>query len=166
MMTRPGSIDRHAVVQGLGGQIRPRGGPVIDQAPLVVTRRRLPVTGSSSTSPRSSRVEKNSTSRFSISPVAALLGETIDEASYRHHLGDFYQYIDLTNQQILHRREGRISGRTWENWSEGILWILRRPAFERAWLEVRDRSPESFDGVYEILRGETGADPLKWERSA
>jgi hypothetical protein len=48
-------------------------------------------------------------------PVSALLGEEINESAYRDHLGDFYQYIDLTNQQLFLRRQGRVSKATWEH---------------------------------------------------
>lgn len=84
-------------------------------------------------------------------PLEALLGEILDEETHRRALSDFYDYFDLSNEQAFLQKQGRISPSTWTNWLEGIHQNLRRPAFARAWQEVRDRAPDSFNELREIV---------------
>ena len=84
-------------------------------------------------------------------PLEALLGETLSEEAHASALSDFYDYFDLSNEQAFLRRQGRVSTITWSNWLEGIQENLRRPAFARAWNEVRGRAPDSFDELRKIL---------------
>ena len=98
-------------------------------------------------------------------PIEALLGEELEESRYRAALPEFCHYIDLTNEQIFLRRSGRISKYTWKNWSEGIRWNLSRPAFARAWKEIANRSPESFEGIRKLIANNFKDDPRVWERS-
>ena len=84
-------------------------------------------------------------------PLEALLGETLSEEAHASALSDFYDYFDLSNEQAFLRRQGRVSTVTWSNWLEGIQENLRRPAFARAWNEVRRRAPDSFDELRKIL---------------
>jgi hypothetical protein len=84
-------------------------------------------------------------------PLEALLGETLDDETHRRALSDFYDYFDLSNEQAFLKKQGRISPATWANWLEGIHQNLRRPAFARAWQEVRDRAPDSFNELREIV---------------
>jgi hypothetical protein len=84
-------------------------------------------------------------------PLEALLGEALSEEAHAHALTDFYDYFDLSNEQAFLRKQGRVSNTTWSNWLEGIQQNLRRPAFARAWREVRRRAPDSFDELRKIL---------------
>jgi hypothetical protein len=84
-------------------------------------------------------------------PLEALLGETLDEDTHQRALSDFYDYFDLSNEQAFLKKQGRISPTTWANWLEGIHQNLRRPAFARAWQEVRERAPDSFNELREIV---------------
>jgi hypothetical protein len=77
-------------------------------------------------------------------PVGALLGEDIGETEYKAALDDFYRYIDLSNTQVFLRATRRISDSTWTIWAEGIEQHLRRPAFARAWAEIKERAQDSF----------------------
>lgn len=67
-------------------------------------------------------------------PVEALLDDS-DEESYRGDLKHYYKYLDLTNEQIYLRKEGRVSKATWESWREGIEAHLERDDFRNAWEE-------------------------------
>ena len=97
-------------------------------------------------------------------PVEALLGEALDEKIYRENLSEFYHYIDLTNEQIFLRTRGRISREAWENWCDGIRTILGKPAFARAWQEISDRSPGSFEELRRLVNCGYAEDPIEWRR--
>jgi hypothetical protein len=40
---------------------------------------------------------------------------------------------------------------TWNEWRDGIVQNLQRPAFKAAWDEVSGRAPESFNDLREAL---------------
>jgi hypothetical protein len=84
-------------------------------------------------------------------PVEALLGEPLTPAVQASHLGAFYHYFDLSNEQAFLWRQGRVSRGTWDNWVEGIEQNLRRPAFSAAWVEVSTRAPESFNDLRTLV---------------
>ena len=52
----------------------------------------------------------------------------------------FYRYIDLTNQQISLRHEGRIDLKTWVFWMEGMKAMFALPQFKAAWDFVSKRT--------------------------
>lgn len=94
-------------------------------------------------------------------PIEALFGEEIAEECYKSKLDDFYRYIDLTNEQVILRKQNRIRPETWAIWRDGIETQLKRPAFKRAWDEIKQRSGGDFA---ELRRLETdfNADPRRW----
>ena len=71
-------------------------------------------------------------------------------------------YIDLTNEQIFLRQYNRVSAKTWENWRDGIKSNLARPAFKRAWNEIKLRVPKSFEELRRLEKVDFKDDPLKW----
>jgi hypothetical protein len=88
-------------------------------------------------------------------PVAALLGETLSEDDYQSALPHFYHYFDLSNEQAFLHLKGRVRPSTWANWLEGIQQNLGRPSFDRAWREISQRAPDSFNelrGRIRVLR--------------
>jgi len=95
-------------------------------------------------------------------PVKALLGEELDEKEYANALDDFYHYIDLTNEEIFLRQHGRISAKTWNNWRDGIKSNLSRPAFRKAWEEIKSRASDSFEELRLLEASGFAADPRKW----
>lgn len=95
-------------------------------------------------------------------PIEALLGEDLDEKTYREKLNEFYHYIDLTNNQIFLRQCNRISRKTWEDWREGIKSVMSRPAFARAWTEISRRAPDSFSELRQLLKTGYAEDPRRW----
>lgn len=97
-------------------------------------------------------------------PVEALLGEDLEERVYRENLSEFYHYIDLTNEQIFLRTRGRISQEAWQNWCDGIRTILAKPAFARAWQEISQRSPGSFEELRRLIDSGYAEDPIRWRR--
>ena len=78
-------------------------------------------------------------------PLEALFGEHVKESEVLSLLPHFYRYFDLCNEQAFLHKNGRISKMTWQNWEEGILTNMRRPAFALAWSEVAARANDDFD---------------------
>lgn len=95
-------------------------------------------------------------------PVAALLGEPIDQTVYTDVLEYFYRYIDLSNEQVFLRMNRRITASTWQNWVAGIKSNLARPAFQQAWEEIKQRAPESFSELRRLEERGFATDPAGW----
>ena len=83
-------------------------------------------------------------------PVEALFGEGLQPLDQTALLSHFYRYFDLCNEQAFLRKKKRITDKTWENWREGIISNMRRPAFAAAWAEVARRSAGDFDHLREL----------------
>lgn len=95
-------------------------------------------------------------------PIGALLGRELGSDEIESHLDSFYRYIDLTNEQVFLRKEGRISDRTWANWLEGIQSNLRKPAFAKAWGIIKEGSQGSFDELRKLEGMKYMSDPKVW----
>ena len=95
-------------------------------------------------------------------PVKALLGEPLDDDEHINQLEDFYHYIDLTNEEIFLRQQNRIRSETWTNWRDGIKSHLAKPAFKRAWDEIKMRAPGSFDELRRLENSDFNDDPRRW----
>jgi hypothetical protein len=95
-------------------------------------------------------------------PVEALLDASMESAVSEATLRAFYRYIDLTNQQVFLRSQGRISERTWKNWCDGIESNLRRPAFEAAWKQISETAAEDFQELRRLERSNFSDDPIDW----
>lgn len=101
-------------------------------------------------------------------PVRALLGAKLASPLSDEVLRVFYRYIDLTNQQVFLRRQGRITSETWHNWCEGIAHHFGRPAFRDAWEQIRDKATEDFEDFSELHRlqqSDFKDDPADWSGS-
>ena len=77
-------------------------------------------------------------------PTKALLGEDLTEEEYKETFDEFYHYIDLSNEEAFLWERKRVTEKTWEYWLDGIKWNLSRPAFKRAWTEVKEKDKKSF----------------------
>lgn len=97
-------------------------------------------------------------------PIEALLGERITHEKSQASLDCFYQYIELSNEQIFLRQEGRVRKETWENWQDGMRSHLSRPAFRKAWEEVKQRSPNSFTELRKLEKHNFRDDPWLWHQ--
>jgi hypothetical protein len=94
-------------------------------------------------------------------PVEVLLGSDIPDDEFEAAFGTLYHYLDLSNQQVFLRMNGRIRRSTWIDWRDGIRSNLSRPAFSRAWSQVKQKS----DNFHELRRLEAAsfdADPRTW----
>lgn len=92
-------------------------------------------------------------------PVGALLGEALSEADLVAHLGKFFHYIDLSNEQAFLRQQGRVRPTTWKNWCDGIESNLSRPAFREAWARIKAKAPDSFDELRRLEASGFKEDP-------
>ena len=91
----------------------------------------------------------------------ALMGEILTEIEYEKSFDDLYRYFDLTNEQILLRQRGRITSDVWENWCMGIKSNMALPAFQRAWVEIKERS-SAFEEVRRLDAEFFAIDPVSW----
>jgi len=97
-------------------------------------------------------------------PVEALMGEPVAPSVLQARLEFFYQYMDLTNEEIRLRRDGRISDSTWKEWEEGIRGALSHPGFREGWIEIRDRAKDSFGELRDFESRGFRGDPRTWPR--
>ncbi len=98
-------------------------------------------------------------------PVRALLGEALTTEEAQATLAEFYHYVDLTNEQVFLRMNGRVTKATWLNWADGIASVLSRPAFKEAWQHIKQRAPDSFEELRRLEECGFQADPRSWRRT-
>lgn len=94
-------------------------------------------------------------------PVEALLGEDLPDEEYMQAFPRLYRYIDLCNEQIFLRQQERVRPEVWNYWSSGIQSNLDRPAFARAWREIRERC-DSFQELRRASDERFERDPACW----
>ena len=95
-------------------------------------------------------------------PVRALLSKELDEETWQETFDDIYRYIDLSNEEVFHRLNKRVSRATWKLWQEGIKRHLQRPAFKRAWKSIKEESPNDFTELQMVEEEGFDTDPKKW----
>ncbi len=95
-------------------------------------------------------------------PPDALLGGELRQKDQEESLRLFYNYVDLSNEQTFLRKQGRVSKETWLFWCEGIKSNLERPAFKKAWDEIRLRAPKSFEELRRLESRNFTEDPNEW----
>jgi hypothetical protein len=98
-------------------------------------------------------------------PTKAMLRAELTDDEYERALDELYHYIDLSNDQVFLRQRERISLATWENWRDGIRSNLNRPAFARAWREIKERS-DNFSELRRLEAGGFQSDPAEWREVA
>lgn len=76
-----------------------------------------------------------------------------------------YRYIDLSNEQIFLRQQGRVSKETWELWRDGIKSHLEKPTFKRAWDEFRETTEKDFNELRELADNSFIVDPKERKKS-
>jgi hypothetical protein len=94
-------------------------------------------------------------------PTAALLGEEVGDQEFATAFPALFQYVDLSNEQVTLRMNGRVRKATWCEWRDGIASNIARPAFARAWGEIKVRC-DSFGELRRLERCEFTDDPRAW----
>jgi hypothetical protein len=87
-------------------------------------------------------------------PIEIWLGEAIEtlEIGSRNRCRDaIYRYIDLCQDQVFLRDNGRITEATWTEWAPGIKGNMNIAAFKEVWSEVQAKLPDSFSELREFL---------------
>ena len=99
-------------------------------------------------------------------PTKALLDSDLSQSEYMDTFDEFFRYFDLSNSQIMLRRQGRIGDATWKNWCSGMRFNFSFPAFVQAWSEVEMRTLEQSDQFFSELRrlvtDDFETDPKRW----
>jgi hypothetical protein len=96
-------------------------------------------------------------------PTKALLGEDLNEVEYKEALDEFFHYIDLSNEEVFLRQRCRISTETWSYWLDGIRSNLARPAFKRAWEEIKSQTDDIFLELRRLEASGFKDDPCNWK---
>jgi len=96
-------------------------------------------------------------------PIEALLGKELNENKFQDALPAFYSYIDLSNEEVFLRQNGRVSNKTWKDWKEGIQSNLKRPAFKKAWEHIKANDPKIFSELRKLENPKYDDDPKKWK---
>ena len=95
-------------------------------------------------------------------PTEALLGEDLNPEDFKKTFDEFYHYIDLSNEEVFLRQRNRITEKTWKYWLDGIKSNLSKPAFKRAWEEIKEKADGSFMELRRLEENGFGGDPHTW----
>ena len=96
-------------------------------------------------------------------PVDVLLGKNSPENNYSDIREIIFNYLDLCNEQVYLRKKKRVSETRWKEWSEGIEFNLRKPAFKEIWEEVKHEAPNEFTSLTVLEQNGFSLDPAKWK---
>ena len=94
--------------------------------------------------------------------MKALLGDSLNDEEYAQSFSLLYHYIDLSNEQVFLRQQGRISKATWENWCDGIKSNLSLHTFSRAWQDIKPAAKDSFRELRKLEASGFQDDPYGW----
>lgn len=94
-------------------------------------------------------------------PLGVHLDRDMTEQEFLEASPALYHYIDLSNEQVFLRLNGRVSKVTWLNWRDGIRSNLEGKAFRRAWDETKADS-KSFAELRRLEESGFADDPWCW----
>ena len=95
-------------------------------------------------------------------PPAVHLDREVDGSDFDHVFPALIHSVDLSNEQVFLRMNGRVSKVTWLNWRDGIQSNLRREVFRRAWEEIKAAST-SFAELRRLEASGFSEDPWLWQ---
>jgi hypothetical protein len=95
-------------------------------------------------------------------PVNALLEKKLTPEEVHKAKDSIYFYIDLSNDQVFLRQNGRISKATWILWRDGIKSNLSRAAFREAWEDIKIAVPNDFSELRRLEKSDFKDDPKDW----
>lgn len=73
-------------------------------------------------------------------------------------LQGFYKYFDLTNQEFFLMEDERISDKAAEEWTCGVIELMKLPSFQYAWERISSIIPEN---TFTQLRGKI----INWKKA-
>ncbi len=85
-------------------------------------------------------------------PTGALIGGGLSHQQYKDAFDELFRYFDLSNKQVMLRKQGRIGDSTWKNWQSGIKFNLSLPAFRKAWIDVKEKTDSQKSEFFSELR--------------
>lgn len=95
-------------------------------------------------------------------PTKALLGSGLSPDAFERSFDELFRYVDLSNEQVSLRVQGRVSDATWSGWSAGIRFNLALPAFRKAWKKIRATNPHQFLELQRAADENFSFDPRQW----
>ena len=95
-------------------------------------------------------------------PVKAVLGDRLEPDEMELAFPRLIQYIDLCNEQVFLRVQGRVSKATWLQWRDGIRANLARPGFAEAWRRVKAHPASNFQELRRLESEDFQTDPQSW----
>jgi hypothetical protein len=96
-------------------------------------------------------------------PLEAFFGEKLETKEIEQAKAAFFHYIDLCNEQVFLRQQGRISRATWQSWCGGIEANLKLPAFQLGWREIKQKTT-TFAELRKLEESDFNEDPKDWGR--
>ena len=96
-------------------------------------------------------------------PYRVFTNEALQEEEYQDLLEEFFQYFDLSNNEIVLRKNNRIGNTTWKEWSEGIKDNLNNQTFKKAYEEIIKGKIEVFSELQKLVNEEYKSDPKSWK---
>jgi hypothetical protein len=95
-------------------------------------------------------------------PVEALLGKKLELSEHEQKKAKraFFRYVDLCNEEVFLRQNGRVSKQTWLSWCGGIRSNLKLLGFRDAWVEIK--KTESFAELKKLEKSNFEEDPANW----
>lgn len=100
-------------------------------------------------------------------PTDALIGGVLSPRQYKAAFDEIFRYFDLSNKQVMLRKQERIGDSTWKNWQSGIKFNLSLPAFRKAWIDIKEKTDSQKSEFFSELRKleETNfqCDPKSWK---
>lgn len=95
-------------------------------------------------------------------PVKALLEEDLSQQEFAEAMDGIYHYLDLSNEEVFLRQNGRVSQETWKSWCDGIKSNLSRKTFGQVWRIIQARVPDNFLELQTLEERNIKGDPRSW----
>jgi hypothetical protein len=82
----------------------------------------------------------------------------------RETVAPYYAYLDLCNEQVFLRMQGRVGSRTWNEWKQGIQANLKRGGISDAWNAIAEGQGafSDFQELRLLCASDFRCDPRAW----
>ena len=96
-------------------------------------------------------------------PYKALVGDNVSDKEENIAFNEIFNYMDICNEQIFLRIEGRIRKNTWLNWQEGMKTNFSTQIFKLVSEDVFEKVENNFKELKKVQELEYNTDPKKWK---